>query len=156
VILISAAKIEGDTIELFGLGLSFSKPNLIYLLRIVSAYLLWVFFWVSITEYYPKVKNVLIENHQRMVEHSLQKTREIDDEVYSHQEEDHGHHEPDGWWEAHHEYEMKKRASISRLEKIDQLFVIGRLVVVDVLPVTVLAGFAIFAPDFAAKLLSLN
>lgn len=156
VILISAANIEGETIQLFGLGLSFSKPNLVYLLRIISSYLLWVFFWITITEYYPKIKQILVHNHQRMIEHSLQKTREIENEVYSRDEEDHGYHEPDAWWEAHHEYEMKKKASISRLEKIEQLFAVGRLIVVDVLPVTVLAGFAVVAPSFAASLISLN
>lgn len=155
VILISAAKIEGDTIQFLGLGLSFSKPNAIYLLRIVSVYLLWVFFWVSLTEYYPRVKNSLIDHHRKMIEHSLEKTREIEREIYSRDEDDR-YHEPEGWWESHHEYEMKKKTSIIRLEKIEQLFGIGRLIAVDVLPVAVFAGFAIFSPDLAVQFISLN
>lgn len=156
VILISAAKIEGDTIQFLGLGLSFSKANAIYVLRIVSGYLLWVFFWVSLTEHYPKVKSVLIESHKRMIEQSLKRAREIDEEVYSNQEEDNRHHEADDWWEAHNDYEMKRRTSIVRLEKIEQLFAVARLIAVDVLPVTVLAGLAIFSPDLAAQLLVLD
>lgn len=149
-ILMAGAKIEGDTIQFLGLGLSFSKPNLVFLLRLLSAYLFWVFFWITITEYYPHFKSMLIRNHEKLIEASRQEAEKVDDHLNS-RDEDPGYYEPDGWWEAHYELEMKEKRKIARLDRLQGAFEIFRLAAVEIAPAVIVAVTAIVAPGLAAS-----
>ena len=154
VILFSGSQIMGDSVNLLGLSLKFSKDNLVFLLRLASAYLLWAFLWTALTEFYPKVKTAIVEQHRKVIELSLEEAKSVDEEISSHGSEYHNYHEdPDAWWEAHFNLRKQKELSIMRLERFEKLTSIARLTVVDILPVLILSFFAVFCPHLLADML---